>query len=140
MTFMETNHSYEKKLNRDKLKRGLFVFAGTVSLGLACFGIVLPILPTTPFLLLSAGCYLKGSKRMHTWLLNHKLFGQYIRNYVEGKGISLKAKVFMLTLMWIAISYAALFTVPLLIIQVALFVIALAVTIHLIKVPTYKGQ
>jgi uncharacterized membrane protein YbaN (DUF454 family) len=137
---METNHSYEKKLNRDKLKRGLFVFVGTISLGFACLGVVLPILPTTPFLLLSAGCYLKGSTRMHTWLLNHKLFGQYIRKYIEGKGISVKAKVFTLTLMWIAIGYAALFTVPLLFIQVALFVIALAVTIHLIKVPTYKGQ
>jgi uncharacterized membrane protein YbaN (DUF454 family) len=138
--FTETNHSYEKKLNKDKLKRGLFVFAGTVSLGLACIGIVLPVLPTTPFLLLTAGCYLKGSKRMYTWLLNHKLFGQYIRSYVEGKGVSEKAKALTLALMWIAIGYAALFTVPVLVMQVALFIIALVVTIHVIKLPTYKGH
>ncbi len=136
---MESNHNYKERPSRDKLKRSFFVLAGTVSLGLACAGIVLPVLPTTPFLLLTAGCYLKGSKRMHTWLLNHKLFGQYIKNYVEGKGISAKAKIFTLSLMWIAISYT-LITVSVLVMQVALFIIASAVTAHIIKVPTYKEE
>ena len=136
---MGTNFD-KKKFNREKLKRGLFVIAGTISLVLACIGIVLPVLPTTPFLLLTAGCYLKGSKKMHAWLLNHKLFGHYIRNYVEGKGISAKAKVFTLTLMWISIVYSALFIAPVLVMQIALLVISSAVTVHIIKVPTYKGN
>jgi uncharacterized protein len=124
---------------REVLKRGLLIAVGTVSLGFACLGIILPVLPTTPFLLLTAACYLRSSKRMHTWLLNNKIFGQYIKNYVEGKGISAKAKISTLTLMWIAISYA-LITAPVLVMQVALLVIASAVTVHIIRVPTYKQK
>jgi uncharacterized membrane protein YbaN (DUF454 family) len=75
---------------------------------------------------------------MHTWLLNHKLFGKYIRNYVEGRGISAKGKVFTITLMWIGTGYSALFVAPVFIMQIVLFIIGFGVTVHLIRVPTYK--
>ena len=130
----------EQNLSRkDKAKRAVYLVVGTVSLGLACVGIVLPLLPTTPFLLLSAACYLKSSKRMHNWLLNHKLFGQYIKNYLEGKGISLQAKVISLAFLWAAICFSALFVMPLLIVQVVLLVVGVAVTVHVILVPTFKS-
>lgn len=120
------------------LKKALFIVAGTISLGLGAVGIFLPILPTTPFLLLSAACYYKGSERMHRWLLNNKLFGSYIRNYKEGKGISLTSKVFTIFLLWIAICFSALLIVNNYVVQIVLFAIAIAVTIHVITLPTFR--
>ena len=120
------------------LKKAIFVVAGTISLGLGAVGAFLPVLPTTPFLLLSAACYYKGSERMHRWLLDNKLFGSYIRNYKEGKGISQAGKVFTIFLLWIAICFSALFMVNNYIVQVVLFAIAIAVTIHVITLPTFR--
>lgn len=114
--------------------------AGSLSLALGCIGIVLPILPTTPFLLLSAACYYKGSDRMHRWLLNNRWFGSYIRNYKEGKGLQLKAKVFTLALLWLAISYSALFIVNILVVQAVLFAIAVGVSLHIVTLPTFKQK
>ena len=120
------------------LKKGIFVVAGTISLGLGAVGVFLPILPTTPFLLLSAACYYKGSERMHRWLLSNKLFGSYIRNYKEGKGISQMGKIFTLFLLWITICYSALFMVNNYIVQIVLFAIAIAVTIHIMTLLTFR--
>jgi len=121
-----------------RLKKGLFVVAGTVSLGLGFVGIVLPVLPTTPFLLLSAACYYKGSERLHRWMLNNRLFGDYLRNYKEGKGIPPKTKIFTLILLWSAISFSALFMLSNPIIQVILFAIAIGVSIHVVTLPNFK--
>jgi len=120
------------------LRKAVFIVAGTISLGLGAVGIFLPILPTTPFLLLSAACYYKGSERMHRWLLNNRLFGSYIRNYKEGKGISLAGKVFTIFLLWIAICFSALLIVNNYVVQIVLFAIAIAVTIHVITLPTFR--
>ena len=98
-----------KRNGTRKFKKFLFIVIGTISLGLGCIGIILPILPTTPFLLLSVACYYKSSERMHSWLLNNKLFGSYIRNYKEGNGIPLKTKILTLVFLWAAISYSAFF-------------------------------
>jgi len=127
-----------KQPRSNRLKKGFFVAAGTLFLALGCVGIVLPILPTTPFLLLSAACYYKGSERMHRWMLNNRWFGSYIRNYKEGRGLSLKTKGFTLALLWLVISYSALVIVNILIVQVILFVIAVGVTLHIITLPTFK--
>lgn len=120
------------------LKKAIFIVAGTISLGLGAIGVFLPIMNTTPFLLLSAACYYKGSERMHRWLLNNRLFGSYIRNYKEGKGISLAGKVFTIFLLWIAICFSTLLVVNNYIVQTVLFAIAIAVTIHVITLPTFR--
>jgi uncharacterized protein len=124
---------------KGKTKRTIYFVLGTISFAIACIGVVLPLLPTTPFLLLAIACYLRSSKRMYNWLLNHKLFGQYIKNYLEGKGMSLRAKVISLAFLWTIIAYSALFVMPMLIAQVILLVVALAVTLHLTILPTFKG-
>ena len=121
-----------------RLKKGLFVVAGTISLGLGFAGILLPVLPTTPFLLLSAACYYKGSERLHRWMLNNRLFGDYLRNYKEGKGIQPRTKIFTLILLWSVISFSALFMLNNVIIQIILFAIAISVSIHVITLPDFK--
>ena len=131
----------ERKLRlKGKTGRAIYFVLGSISFAIACIGVVLPLLPTTPFLLLAVACYLRSSKRMYDWLLNHKLFGQYIKNYLEGKGMSLRAKVISLAFLWTIIAYSALFVMPMLIVQVILLVVALAVTLHLTILPTFKGS
>jgi uncharacterized membrane protein YbaN (DUF454 family) len=122
-----------------KLVRAFFFAAGTVCLVLGAVGIVLPVLPTTPFLLLALACYCRSSERMTHWMLNNRYFGKYIRNYREGKGIPLKTKLFALAILWAAIVYSAFFVIPILIAQIILFAIAAAVTIHLVRLPTYRN-
>ena len=129
-------HYSTSKANR--LKKAFFTVIGTIFLGLGAVGIVLPILPTTPFLLLSAACYLKGSERMHRWLLNNKIFGSYIKNYRDGKGISARGKIFTLSLLWVTIVYSAVFIVNSAVIQAVLLAVCIGVTIHLVKIPTYR--
>jgi uncharacterized membrane protein YbaN (DUF454 family) len=109
---------------------------GTFFLCLGTIGILIPILPTTPFLLLSVTCYYKGSEKLHNWILNNRFFGSYIRNYKEGKGIPLKTKFFTLTLLWISIFYTVVFVVNLFFIQLVLLIIAIIVSLHVIKLPT----
>ena len=132
----------EPKLTKDpntrqKIGRALFFVAGTIFLALGAIGIVLPVLPTTPFLLLALACYFRSSERMTHWMLNNKYFGKYIRNYKEGKGIRLKTKLFAITTLWITISISALLILNIWI-ALILFAVAAAVTIHLIRLPTYR--
>jgi uncharacterized membrane protein YbaN (DUF454 family) len=128
----------KKKRSSSKFVRGLWTAAGTIFLGLGIIGIVLPLLPTTPFLLLAAACYLRGSERMYNWLLNHKWFGEYIRNYQEGKGIPLKIKIIAITVLWVTITFSALFILDFLLVKILLFIIASAVSIHIIRFKTLK--
>jgi len=120
-----------------KVVRALFFVAGSVFLALGAIGIVVPVLPTTPFLLLSLACYCKSSKRMTHWMLNNRYFGNYILNYKEGKGIPLKTKLFAITILWVTLVYSAIFITPILIAQMILFAVATAVTLHLVRLPTY---
>jgi uncharacterized membrane protein YbaN (DUF454 family) len=122
-----------------KIVRILLFIAGTISLVLGTIFIVVPLLPTTPLLLLALACYCRSSKRMTKWVLNNKYFGNYIRRYREGKGIPIKTKIIAITALWITISYSAFFVVnQWWIVQLILFAIAIAVSTHIIKLPTYK--
>ena len=124
---------------QQKVLRIFFFVVGSISLALGVIGIILPVLPTTPFLLLALACYYRSSKRMTNWMLNNKYFGTYIRRYKEGKGIPLKTKMLAITILWIAIIYSAIFIVPIWIAQIILLGVAIAVTLHLIWLPTYHN-
>ena len=82
------------------MKKTLFNIAGVIALLLAILGLFLPLLPTTPFLLLASACFARGSTRLHRWLLQHRVFGVYLRNVEAGNGIPLRAKIVALALMW----------------------------------------
>ena len=71
-------------------------------------------------------------------MLNNEYFGKYIRNYKEGKGIPIKTKVFTISILWITIGYSTLFVIPVWIAQLILFIIAVAVSLHIIRLPTYR--
>ena len=114
-----------------KLKRQLLLAAGTLSLAIGIVGIFVPILPTTPFLLLAAGCYLRSSQRFYNWLMGNRFFGNYIRNYIEGRGIPVKVKLFIIILLWVTIGISIwLVAKPL--VTVILLIVAVGVTLHII--------
>ncbi|MFC2035377.1 YbaN family protein [Chloroflexota bacterium] len=118
------------------MKRKLLLIAGTVSTTIGIIGIVVPVLPTTPFLLLAAACYIRSSQKFYNWLLSNRILGAYISNYVLGKGMPLKVKMFTIALMWITIGLSLGFIVQGLVIRVIIIVLALGVTIHIIKIKT----
>ena len=123
---------------QDSLKRSIFFTTGTICLIVGVIGVFVPILPTTPFLLLSAACYLRSSRRMYDWLYGNRFFGEYMRNYREGKGLSLRSKLLTLAILWLTISYSAFNIVDFWAIQALLFTIAIAVSIHIILLPTLR--
>jgi len=120
--------------------RLLLIVAGTICLIIGVIGMVVPLLPTTPFLLLATACYCRSSTRLYNWLLSNRWFGTYIKNYREGKGIPLKTKIVALTILWAVILYSVFFVVNILIAQLVLVVIAVAVSLHILKVPTSKKK
>jgi hypothetical protein len=138
----KTGEASSEKIKRasDRLLRGALVILGTCFLGLGILGVFLPLLPTTPFLLLAAACYARSSKRFYNRLLHNRWFGSYIRNYQEGRGISLRLKVVILALLWGTITYSAFFVVDELYWRIILLVIAVGVTIHILKTRTLKNK
>jgi uncharacterized membrane protein YbaN (DUF454 family) len=116
----------------------LLIIAGTIFLGFGIIGIFLPILPTTPFLLLAAACYARSSKRFYNWLMNNRWFGTYIKNYREGRGVPLKVKVFTISLLWITILASVFFIISNFLIEIILIIIAIGVTIHILTIKTIK--
>jgi uncharacterized protein len=121
------------------ITRYLLIFAGTVAVGLAILGIFLPILPTTPFLLLAAFLYARSSERFYRWLLTNRLFGSYIDNYRRGLGMPRREKILTLVALWLTIGFSALYVAHSIWLKAGLGLIAIAVTIHLARIPTYAG-
>jgi uncharacterized membrane protein YbaN (DUF454 family) len=95
------------ELKRSKVTRLLYAIGGTVSLGLAMLGIVVPGLPVTPFALLSAFLYAKSSKRMYDWLLNNRVLGPRIKNYQRRKGLTRKGKAGVIAVMSLMVLFSS---------------------------------
>jgi uncharacterized membrane protein YbaN (DUF454 family) len=117
----------------------LINIVGSLALILAILGLFLPLLPTTPFLLLASACYARGSKRMQKWLHNNRLFGEYIRNYEEGKGIPLKAKVIAVLLLWTSLVLSG-YHVQSTVLKAVLLAVGVAVTAYLIRLRTCRPE
>lgn len=115
-----------------------FTVLGLLSLGLGVCGIFLPVLPTTPLLLLSAALFLRGNRRLYDWLMNHPRLGPYISNFLKHRSIPLKIKVLSVTMLWLTLSYCALFVTDNLLLRILFLVIAVSVTIHILSYKTMK--
>jgi uncharacterized membrane protein YbaN (DUF454 family) len=123
-----------------RMKKGFYVVLGSIALALGFIGIFLPVIPTTPLVLLAAACYMRGSKRLHGWLLESKWFGETIRTYQAGQGLRKATKIRAIGLMWIVITISAVFYVESLPVQLVMFGTALWVTRYLYGLPTYVDE
>lgn len=121
-----------------RLKRYSLTAIGVISLVVGVIGIVLPLLPTTPFLLLSATCFAHSSDKFYQWLINHRWFGPYIDNYRSGRGMSLKVKFTTIALLWLSIGSSVVLFVDFFWAKVMMIAIALSVSCYLLTRPTLK--
>lgn len=119
------------------MTRPLLVALGTVSLALGIAGIFLPLLPTTPFLLLASACYARSNERLHQWLLNHGRLGAYIRAFEEGRGLPLRAKVLSVAVLWASMGYT-LYVVSSPYGRAGLVALGAGVTFYLLRLPTLE--
>jgi uncharacterized membrane protein YbaN (DUF454 family) len=127
-------------LSRASLRKWLLIAAGIIAFGLGVIGVFVPLLPTTPFLLLAAACFFRSSERLYTWLIHHPWFGDYIRHYREHRAITLPAKVVTLLLLWSVIGYTAFKIVTAWWVRALLGVIAVGVTIHILHLKTLTRE
>jgi uncharacterized membrane protein YbaN (DUF454 family) len=97
-----------KSARRNIIYRWALIVLGSASVGLGFIGVFVPLLPTTPFLLLAAACYFKSSEKFYNWLINHRWFGPYLRNYREGKRFSGKQKAALVVLIVLTVISSAL--------------------------------
>jgi uncharacterized membrane protein YbaN (DUF454 family) len=127
-------------MRRADCQKALLVAVGLLAVVLGTIGIFLPLLPTTPFLLLAAACFVRSSERLYQWLLNHKWFGSYIRNYREHRAISLRTKVVGIVMLWATIGYSVVMVVSAWWLRALLLVIATGVTLHLLHIKTLTRE
>ncbi|MFY9178589.1 MAG: YbaN family protein [Venatoribacter sp.] len=121
---------------RNPVIRWLVMALGWVSVMLGVLGIFLPVLPTTPFLLLAAACFVRTSPRFYNWLVNHPKLGKFIIYYLAGKGIPLKAKVYAIVLIWLSVLLSAFVLLDSPIVRIILPLVGVAVSLYLLLQPT----
>lgn len=121
-----------------RMKNKLLIFIGSLSLFLGLLGIALPLLPTTPFLLLSATCYFHGSDKLYHWLMTHPTLGPYIHSFREDKAIPLRVKVVSVSLVWITLLYCIFFVVNPLWLKFLLFALAVGISCHILSYATRR--
>ncbi len=121
------------------IKKYLLIFSGSIFLALGIIGIFIPVLPTTPFLLLSSFCYLRSSRRLYDWLIHHKVFGAYIYNYLTYRAVPKSTKISALILLWLSLGMSMLF-ISGIYIRILLIIVGTGVTIHLITLKTLPAD
>lgn len=128
-----------KVLNNALLRRVVFI-CGWLSFILGVIGIFLPLLPTTPFILLAAACFARSSPKFYAWITSHHRYGPMIANYLAGNGLPIKAKVMAISLLWVSVSFTLL-VVSLLWAKLAMLTTALAVSAYIVwRLPTLKEK
>ncbi len=129
----------EVQISERPIIRWTLMAAGTILVGIGILGIFLPLLPTTVFFLMAAWCYARSSRKFYDWLHQNRLFGKYLKNYREGRGISRPSKISTIVVLWGGILYSIFVThsVP---VQLILAAIAIGVTIHIVMIPTYTEE
>jgi uncharacterized membrane protein YbaN (DUF454 family) len=118
-------------------KRHLLVAVGFICVGVGVVGVVVPLLPTTPFLLLAAYCFVRGSPRWHRWLLCNRVFGRYIDDYLTYKAVPRRTKIAALAVLWVCLGVSGAL-LRIWYVALILGVIGVAVTVHILRLRTLK--
>ncbi len=121
------------------LAKLMWVSLGSLFVGLGAIGVIVPGLPTTPFLILAAACYIRSSQRLYDWLISNKRFGPYLKDYREGKGIPRKAKRLAVVMIVVFVSFSVVFGIEDLTLKIVVGLLGLIGLLYvLFKVPVAK--
>ena len=116
----------------------LFIVIGFISLALGIIGVFVPLLPTTPFVLLTAALFFRSSPRFYNWLIKNRWFGKHLENYQKRRGISVFVKIYAIIILWGSIISTVLFLQNHILVDVFLLFIAVAVSIHLLMLRSVR--
>jgi hypothetical protein len=116
--------------------RWLFLLLGLVFVAIGVAGIFLPVLPTTPFMLLAAACFARSSERFYNWLLSHRIFGATVREWQQHRSIPRRTKWFAIVTMAATLSVSIVFFVPRPELQVGLALFGVVLAIYLYRIPS----
>lgn len=130
------DYSNEVHLSGSKVARYGLITLGSLSLALGTLGVFLPVLPTTPFLLLTAACYARGSTRIYNWLMNNRYFGAYIRSWRNEKRIPARIKILAITMILFTICSSITFVIPFLMAKIFTGLIGIAVILYIARYPS----
>ncbi len=128
------------KIVRNRFLRVLLLTGGFLFTFLAILGAILPLVPTTPFLIAAAACFYRSSDRFYRMIMNNRYFGHYLRDYQSGKGIPLRVKVVSLGFMWLSTLISVIFFIPFLWLQILVITFSAGVTVHIVKIRTKKAS
>ena len=123
---------------RNNILRITLISLGIISLALGIIGIFVPVLPTTPFLLVSVALFAKSSPKLYYKLLNNKYLGEYIKNFRVHKAIPLETKIFAISVLWITILSSIIFFIKILWVKILVASIASVVTYYILSFKTKR--
>ena len=121
----------------DVLARLLFIILGTIFLLIGILGVVLPLLPATPFLLLASACYVRGSHALHSWLMSHTYVGTYLSNIQEHRGMPRKAKIMTIAVLWVSLLFS-MYRAESLLLDAILLMVGIGVTALICRLKTVE--
>jgi len=130
------DYSAEMRKHNSLTVRLAFLALGTLFVALGIAGIFLPVLPTTPFLLLAAACYARASTRFYNWLLNNRVFGPSILEWRRYRSIPYRVKWTAMVLMGVSLSISILYFVPWPELQIALAIFGILLGVYLYNIPS----
>jgi len=132
------NMTNDKQINSHRAIRFILMIFGTIFLILGIIGIFLPLLPTTPFLLIAVACYSRSSQRFYNWMMHNRWLGPYLQNYYEKKGVPIKVKVGAIIFLWGTILISIILFVSFLLFEILLLIIAILVSLHIVSIKTLQ--
>ncbi|MFH2094441.1 MAG: YbaN family protein [Bacteroidota bacterium] len=121
-----------------KVKKAILVFCGVLFVGLGFIGIVVPGLPTTPFMILAAFCFVKSSDKLYKWVTSNKLFGAKVKRFLDDRTLSLRSKIMCLSAMWFMTILSFIFLIGKMWIGILVGLVAVAGTLFILSIKTTR--
>ena len=137
---MTKNYPQNTGIVKNRILRSLLIFCGFFFSFLAILGAILPLMPTTPFLIVAAACFYRSSERFYHMIMYNKYFGHYLRDYKSGMGIPLRIKIMALIFTWTSTLVSVFIFIPYLWLEILVVVVNLTITVHMVLVKTKSGK
>lgn len=119
-------------------RRIVYILLGSLFLILGAVGIFIPLLPTTPFWLLTCWFYLRSSEKLYNRAMSNRYFGSYIKGFMVDKAIPVRSKVISISVMWLSAILTSVYLIEYLWVKILLILISIGVTWHILSFPTKK--